>query len=302
MKRNERDREGGKVEEAVERPALLLDVRGLSAARRWYEDVLGWSGSAGDESERQAVLRVPGGGFALLVEAGNEGAGFEGGATSRPKPGERFYVPVPDGPDGLDELRRRAEAAGAPVADETEPSCWRTLTIGTPEGYRAAYWQELDASDDTIVALFAAGPDALERSLAGLDDAALDWSLAPGKWSIRQQVLHTVDLELATMHKLKFALASDEPGRAYTASRFTQDAWAEGMCYSERPIAAEVALFRALRDHTLCVCRHIPGALARSVVSSGGRVETAARLLKAMAGHANTHIRRIREIRRLHGR
>ncbi|MDO3681810.1 DinB family protein [Paenibacillus ehimensis] len=201
--------------------------------------------------------------------------------------------------EALERLQHRAAAAGGRWLDETEPGCWRTVTITTPEGYRAAYWQELFPSDEETLALFAAGPDRLEAALAGLGEAGLDLARAPGTWSIREQVLHVVDLELAALHKLKFALAGPERGRVYNGNGFSQDAWAAGMRYAARPVRAEAALFRLLREHVLCVCEHTPGALARSVIASG-REETAGRLMKMMAGHANVHIRRIGEIRKQH--
>lgn len=297
---------------------FVLDVADPAAAWRFYEEVFGWerTGTSREDGGGE-LLRMPGGELALLQRAeGAEGGGGEGETTGttatakaasgplpkRPMPGDRIYVPVPDGDNSLDRIKQRAEMAGAPVRDETEPSCWRTLTITTPEGYRAAFWQEMEAESGDIVKLYASGPDRLEAALAGLDESALDQAIAPGKWSIRQQVLHMVDLELASVHKLKYIAGSTEPDRVYTGNRFTQDEWADAMCYSGRPIAVETALFRLLREHVMLLHNHIPGVLERSVLVGGGRRESAIRLMKSMAGHANTHIRRILEIRELHGK
>ncbi|MEF3305844.1 DinB family protein [Paenibacillus sp. GYB003] len=281
---------------------LVIAAESVSASVGFYTDVLQWRLASVCEKGRYALLSMPGGESALLVERGaadETAAALAEPGAARSAPGERFFISVPEEGDenALEPLKQRAAAAGAVASDEIEPLCWRTLTIRTPEGGLLAHWQEFDASDEQIVGLFASGPDRLEAALAGLPDGALDLSLAPGKWSIRQQVLHLVDLDMAAAHKLKFIVADDAPGRTYAASRFEQDRWAEGMRYAERPIAAEVALFRLLREHLLAVCRVVPGALARSVIVSGGRTETAGRLMKSMAGHANGHIRRIEQIR-----
>ncbi|WP_163859095.1 DinB family protein [Paenibacillus elgii] len=289
------------MEISVDQAKLLLRVPEVTAALRFYEQALGWERLELFAAAGCALLRQPGGDAVLLAA---EGAAAE--ALRRLQalgcrelsPGGRFYVTAPPG-EALELLQQRAEEAGGRWLDETEPGCWRTVTITTPEGYRAAYWQELFPSDEETLALFAAGPDRLEAALAGLGEAGLDLARAPGTWSIREQVLHVVDLELAALHKLKFALAGPERGRVYHGNGFSQDAWAAGMRYASRPIRAEVALFRLLREHVLSVCEHTPGELARSVIASG-KEETAGRLMKMMAGHANVHIRRIGEIRKQH--
>ncbi|MEF3311865.1 DinB family protein [Paenibacillus sp. GYB004] len=294
---------------------VVLDVDDPAEAGRFYEEVLGWERAGTNREEGGGeLLRMPGGELALLLQRpdgakgdkvetlGTTAAANSGPAPNRPAPGDRVYVLVPDGADMLDAVKCRAEAAGAPVRDETEPFCWRTLTVTTPEGYRLAFWKELEAAPGDIAAAYASGPERLEAALAGLDESALDWALAAGKWSIRQQVLHLVDLELASVHKLKYIAGSTEPDRVYTGNRFTQDEWAEAMRYADRPVVVEMALFRLLREHVLLLYRHIPGIMERSVRVGGGRHESAIRLMKSMAGHANTHIRRILEIRELFGR
>lgn len=294
----------GNATDRLDRKAkIALEVNGLAAAGKFYCGVLGWNRlepDAYDCAEKYVWLQMPDEEQALLYERGTseDAVGrMVKSESSRMKPGDRFYIRVPEEAGSLDPLLRRAEAAGAVHKDELEPLCWRTLTLQTPEGYKISYWQEFETADENILALYASGPDQLETALAGLNEDDLDMAAAPGKWTIRQQVLHVVDLEMAAAHKLKYILADVEPGRTYVSSRFEQDAWAEGMNYAARPIATEVALFRLLREHIRIVCSHIPGALQRSAVVGGGRTETAARLMKSMAGHANAHIRRIEEIR-----
>lgn len=295
----------GKESGAAGRKArAVLETADLRKAESFYCGVLGWEREEPEHTgggNGRAWLRMPDGASALLIESGMAAKGAGGSdreaEASRIKPGDRFYIRITEAYGSLDPLKHRAEAVGAAEGDELEPNCWRTLSLRTPEGYFIAYWQEFEAPEEDIVAMYAAGPDRLEAALAGLDEDGLDKALAPGKWTIRQQVLHLVDLELAAAHKLKYIVADPEPGRSYVSSRFGQDAWAEGMRYDRRPIATEVALFRLLREHILIVCRHVPDALNRSVTVGDGRYETALRLMKSMAGHANAHIRRIADIR-----
>lgn len=291
-------RDGGQRVQVLAK--LVIGVERAETAVPFYTEVLGWQAIATGDDGRYALLAMPGEGAALLADRADAeayAARLAAPDAKRLESGERHIIRVPEEMGSLEPLLRRAEEAGAVVSDELEPLCWRTLTLEAPEGHRFAYWQEFAAADEQIMAMFAAAPQRLEDALAGLGDSELDRALAPGKWTIRQQVHHLVDLDMAATHKLKFILADSEPGRTYSSSRFEQDRWAEGMKYALRPIAAEVALFRLLREHVLTVCSVIPDALARSVIVSGGRTETAAKLMKSMAGHANGHIRQIEQIR-----
>ncbi|RKN76060.1 glyoxalase [Paenibacillus ginsengarvi] len=291
-------RDGGQG--VQEQAKLVIGVERAETAVTFYTEVLGWQAITSGDGGRYALLALPGEGVALLADrADAEGytARLAALDAKRLESGERHFIRVPEELGPLEPLLQRAEEAGAVVSDELEPGCWRTLTLESPEGHRFAYWQEFAATHEQIMAMFAAAPQRLEAALAGLGDSELDRALAPGKWTIRQQVHHLVDLDMAATHKLKYIIAENEPGRTFSSSRFEQDRWAEGMKYALRPIAAEVALFQLLREHVLSVCSMIPDALARSVIVSGGRTETAAKLMKSMAGHANGHIRKIEQIR-----
>lgn len=309
------------AKEQAGKAGLVLVVGDVGQAVRFYSEVLGWAvvgeagGNKAEANETNAGGSGPGGSCAVLVMPDGRRAILTGGGLEREaerrlaeagegavqaEPADRVYIRLPASFGSLDALKRRAEAVGAVVTDDVEPHCWRMLTVGTPEGYQFVYWREEELTDEQLLALFVSGPDKLEASLAGLREDELDLSIAPGKWTIRQQVLHLVDLELAAAHKLKFILADAAPGRPYASSRFEQDAWAEGMRYAERPIAVEVGLFRLLREHIAAICRHLPDAMRRSVVLASGRTETAGQLMKSMYAHANTHVRRIAEIRERH--
>ncbi|WNR45032.1 DinB family protein [Paenibacillus roseipurpureus] len=178
------------------------------------------------------------------------------------------------------------------------PGHIRELKVPTEDGYTLVYWEELFPSHDEILDMFGSGAGELERSIRDLSEARLSLSEHPGKWSIREHVLHVVDLELVTMHKVKFALA--EPGRTYQGNAFQPDDWQLGLAYSERTIADEVLLFRAARQHVLGLCKHLPGAMSRTI-RTPHREESVAQLLKMMGGHASHHVRAIHRIREQNG-
>lgn len=217
-----------------------------------------------------------------------------GEVVHRPLPGDCFYIGVPS----VEAVRKQLMERGLTgLLLEEDTGSIRKLLIPTIDGHIATYWEELHPSAEEIIALYAQGSEQLRLALQGLDEAMLDLSLAPGKWTIRQNVLHLIDLELVTIHKLKFALA--EPGKPFQGTPFSQDAWSEGLAYANRPIDLEVELFAMLRGHVIRMCEVLPDALER-YVRNAEKIETVQYLLKIMAGHANHHIRIIHKIRSAH--
>ena len=78
--------------------------------------------------------------------------------------------------------------------------------------------------------MFEVGATELESAIAELSESQLSLKEHPDKWSIREHVLHVIDLELVAMHKVKFALA--EPGRMYQGNSFQPDDWQQGLAYA----------------------------------------------------------------------
>ncbi|MEC0270382.1 DinB family protein [Paenibacillus anseongense] len=284
---------------------LLLQVDDLQASIVFYTQQLGWELLERAASGPVALLRITSDYDAVLIqqtlsaqlltEAQTElAAGWLQNKYASPKKGDLIYVGVAS----VNAVEASLQAKGCKeLRKEENPGHIRKLFVPDVDGYTFVYWEELPATHAEIVEMYAAGADELESAIAGLTEEQLNRSQAPGKWSIRQQVLHLIDLELVTLHKVKFALA--EPGRAYQGNSFSQDDWSIGLDYRNRSIHAEVQLFRAMRQHILGLCEHLPNALERTVTTKE-RKESVALLLKMMAGHAKHHIRAVNEIRDLH--
>jgi hypothetical protein len=211
-----------------------------------------------------------------------------------PKLGDSFYIGVSSIQTTLSVLLQNGIQD---YRSEENPGFIHNLFVPVIDGYTAVFWEELFLSNQEIFQLYSQSPSELEQALAGLSEEDLDVTLSPGKWSIRQNVLHLVDLELVAMHKVKFALA--ESGRTYTGNPFSQDVWASGLDYKHRSIEAEVELFRAVRKHIIQMCEQLPEAMDRFVVTSG-KQETAGRLMKMMDGHIRHHLRTISKIVQVH--
>ncbi|WP_217635268.1 DinB family protein [Paenibacillus sp. yr247] len=285
---------------------LLLQVDNLQASMSFYTKQLGWELVETEASGHAALLRILINYEVVLIQRDQlikQEPEWQASHLShwlQPKPacpqiGDLVYIGV----TSVNEVEKSLQKNGCSgLRKEEETGHIRKIFVPTIDGYTFVYWEELLASNDEIVEMYADGADELECALDGLSDEQLNLTEAPGKWSIREQVLHLIDLELVTIHKVKFALA--EPGRSYQGNSFSQDDWSVGLHYQSRPIKNEVQLFRALRQHILGMCEHLPDALGRTVITKD-REESVAKLLKMMAGHAKHHIRTVERIREQNG-
>jgi hypothetical protein len=286
------------------RARLLLRVENLRESLAFYIDQLGWELLELAEEVEAAWLRIGGVQDEVVLLHMEEALSHVQPTMNRwlqpnymtPRPEGLVYVGVSSVAEM--ELSLRSNGCCTVRTSREEPGHIRQLLVPTIDSYTLVYWEELYPTYEEILRMYEAGVEALERGIAGLSDEQLSFVEVPGKWSIREHVLHLIDLELIAMHKVKFALA--EPERMYAGNSFQPDDWQEGLKYAQRPIVSEVLLFRATRQHIMGLCRHLPGALDRTV-RTPNREETVAQLLKMMAGHAKHHVRAVERIRERHG-
>lgn len=253
------------------RARILLRVEDIEASLSFYMKRLGWGFVERADAGEAAYLRIAG----TQDEAVLLASGSDVSITSRwlqpnhtsPRAGGLVYIGV-DSVAHIEE-RLRANGCHADLLRREEPGHIRELYVITVDGYTLVYWEELFPSDAEILHMFETGVSELERAITELSEAQLSLTEHPGKWSIREHVLHVVDLELVTMHKVKFALA--ESGRMYQGNSFQPDDWHRGLAYVERPLTNDIQLFQAARRHILGLCRHLPDALKRTVRTRVGK-------------------------------
>ncbi|MCK9910636.1 DinB family protein, partial [Microbacteriaceae bacterium K1510] len=251
-----------------------------------------------DAKKQVALLTAPSG--EMLVVAGKEAKHPTDLLTpiyDQPNPGQSLYFSV-----GTEMHAHRERLLGSPAFDITWQERewgWETLRVVDPDGYVVSFWGGRALSEKEILHYYDQAPSRLQNALEGLTEADLDLARAPGKWSIRQIVLHIVDSDCTSLALVKFALA--EPGRSFSGNAYDPDVWAAGLDYANRPINAEVELFGAIRKHIGGLLRHIPSALERTVTLVTGQTVAVRRRIEPLMGHALHHIEQIWETRQVHG-
>jgi hypothetical protein len=274
---------------------LHLQVKTISESVAYFTRNLGWT--LVEEMDHAVLMSIQPGYLVALSESNfnipSQTKKWLDTVVHSPNFGDSFYIGVHSVQQTLSSLIQRGIHN---YRIKEDPGFICNLIVPVIDGYTVVYWEELFLTNDEILQLYDQGPNEVEHAIDGLSEEDLDVCLSPGKWSIRQNVLHLVDMELVTMHKLKFALA--ESGREYIGNSFSQDAWTAGLDYKIRSIGAEVELFKAVRKHIVQMCKHLPDAMDRFVVASG-KHETAGRLMKMMHGHVRHHLRTITKIRHM---
>ncbi|HWZ51731.1 MAG TPA: DinB family protein [Granulicella sp.] len=165
---------------------------------------------------------------------------------------------------------------GRPMESEAAEYCWSYINSVEGEDAVAALEKQLAEA----LALFAG--IAEERSLG---------RYAAGKWSMREVLSHVSDTErIFSFRALWFArgLGKELPG-------FDQDVAAANAAGDRLGWAAHVEEFRRVREGTIALFRSMPEeAWSRSGVANGNSSSVRALAFMA-AGHAEHHLRILRE-------
>ena len=115
----------------------------------------------------------------------------------------------------------------------------------------------------------------------------LDRAYAPGKWTLREVLVHLSDSETVILDRLRRAAA--EPAPHFDA--FDQDRWAELLQYKTRDLSVARAQFEAARRSIIELASTMPLEVdARTGVHSETGTRSFAQLLAAVQTHNAHHL------------
>lgn len=112
----------------------------------------------------------------------------------------------------------------------------------------------MSQSIQELIAGYRQGLEAMENALRGVSEEIVDVPPAPGKWTIRQIVVHNTDFEAVTAMRIRLFAA--QPGCPMTA--WDQDVWAEKLLYTKQPFGAAAQTFVALRRYNADLLANLP--------------------------------------------
>jgi hypothetical protein len=129
-----------------------------------------------------------------------------------------------------------------------------------------------------------------------LSNEQLDWTYAPGKWSIRVILHHITDTETVLYDRVRRVLS--EPGQVQWA--FNQDAWVTGLNYSQLPLELSRNMYAAVRACVIHQARlRYETDGAREFVHSETGIRTLKSEFDRIANHNVHHLAQIEQALRV---
>ena len=141
---------------------------------------------------------------------------------------------------------------------------------------------------------FRRGPELLAVALTGVYGEEIDFTTAPGKWSIRQLTAHLADTELVAAQRMRQVIAEDQP----KLMAFDQEAWARNLDYARRLPKQSLETFRRLRAENYELLKALPEtAFERTGMHSQRGAVSLGQMLSTFADHVESHARQMQAIR-----
>jgi DinB superfamily len=141
---------------------------------------------------------------------------------------------------------------------------------------------------------FRRGPELLAVVLTGVYGDEIDFTPAPGKWSIRQIAAHVADSEMVGSFRLRAVIAEDNP----PLNAFDQDLWTARLDYAKRKPTQSLESFRRVRLENYELLKDLPEeAYTRTGVHSESGPQTLMELMQGYVEHAEEHARQLQAIR-----
>lgn len=141
---------------------------------------------------------------------------------------------------------------------------------------------------------FRRGPELVASAMTGAAGAELDYTPAPGKWSLRQILCHLADSEMEAGVRFRRIIAEDNP----TLIGYNQDDWAAKLDYHRRKTTQALETFRHLRAVNYELLQGLPEEVfARQGTHTQRGPVTLLEMLRIYTRHPEKHAEQIRAVR-----
>ena len=141
------------------------------------------------------------------------------------------------------------------------------------------------AERQALIERYTRGHEVVLAALAGATDAELDHP-NPDGWTARQVVHHLADSEMTSALRLRRLLVEDHPEIA----NYDEEAFADRLWYTSRPIEAALDAFGAARRTTAEILARLEEAdWAREGTHTASGRYTVTDWLRIYAAHAEEH-------------
>ncbi|MCC2546326.1 DinB family protein [Hymenobacter sp. BT175] len=134
-------------------------------------------------------------------------------------------------------------------------------------------------------------PAQLRELLGGLSDEQGLTAYAPGKWTIKELVLHMLDTERIFAYRaLRFSRADATPLPGFEENEYVPNSGANG-----RTIPSLLREYDAIRQASITLFENLTPAQLDRVGTSNGQALSVRALLHVIPGHEGHHLQILRE-------
>jgi hypothetical protein len=149
-----------------------------------------------------------------------------------------------------------------------------------------------------LIDRYLKGSEIMSQAVRGVSPSILDKIPAPGKWSIRQYMVHVYDVELLVGGRVRQIVA--EPGG--NLMPLDQEKWAATLYYDRQPVEEILAGLAAARKLTANLLRQLPPAAWDNIgIHSKRGPLTLLAVVELATNHCENHSRKIVELREQFG-
>ena len=137
--------------------------------------------------------------------------------------------------------------------------------------------------------------DTLHGTLPYFDqpDAVLNRSYAPGKWTMREVLVHLSDTETVHLDRLRRLAAENNPA----LMAFDENLWTKALFYSSRDLQLAKQQFEVARRNVIELARKLDDAVdARKGTHSETGPKTFGQVMTGISGHTAHHLEQLKAI------
>lgn len=168
--------------------------------------------------------------------------------------------------------------------------------IARPEAHEFApyYVTYVDATSNTLASsgtgdirdLMNTQCDELESIVRGISDEHANLGYAPGKWTLKESLVHVNDAErIFSYRALRIAR-----GDATPLSSFEQDGYVPESRSNSRTMTDILSEFRTIRASSMALINSLDAPAIDKLGTASGKTVSARALIWIMAGHVAHHI------------
>lgn len=153
--------------------------------------------------------------------------------------------------------------------------------------YYETYLGKLTPDQTDLLGMLREQPARLRHLLAGVNDAEATQASAPGKWSLKQILIHIIDTERVFAYRT-LALARGEQNPLLS---FEQDDYVANADVAHRPLSDLLAEHAAQRTATVALLQGLSAEAFARTGTVAGHLATARALAWIITAHEEHHHR-----------